>query len=125
MAPVKVLICGDVRGRLADLSTRVSTLQKSAHGPFDVIFATGEFLPPADADPTTLEAFTASARDFVAMPLYFVSQDVARAKALNEALGNNVHFLGAMAASGIESVCGLAVAHVSGMDTTWDPQSGK
>ena len=43
---VKILISGDVDGRLDLLYKRVSTLHNSpSHGPFEYLFCTGSFLP--------------------------------------------------------------------------------
>lgn len=50
---VKVLLCGDVRGRIDQLVARVSKLQSSAHGPFDLLFCVGEFFAPPVSQPTS------------------------------------------------------------------------
>ena len=38
---VKVLICGDVNGQFDLVLSRITTLQNSAHGPFQVLFFSG------------------------------------------------------------------------------------
>lgn len=48
----KVLLCGDVRGRLDVLAARVAKLQASSHGPFDAVLAAGDFWGPKDAEET-------------------------------------------------------------------------
>ena len=40
---VKVLLAGDVAGRLGTLHARVAALNGSSHGPFDVVFCVGRF----------------------------------------------------------------------------------
>ncbi|XP_009793980.1 zinc finger CCCH domain-containing protein 64 [Nicotiana sylvestris] len=44
MAPLRILLCGDVLGRLNQLFKRVSSVNKSA-GPFDALFCVGQFFP--------------------------------------------------------------------------------
>lgn len=43
--PRKVLLCGDVGGRLEALFKRVVTLNASAAGPFDMVLCCGAFFP--------------------------------------------------------------------------------
>ncbi|KAJ1440810.1 CwfJ C-terminus 1-domain-containing protein-like protein [Ochromonadaceae sp. CCMP2298] len=54
---VKALFCGDVKGRWSQLLDRLNELQKSKHGPFDVLFITGKLVDSAgeDADNSAIE----------------------------------------------------------------------
>lgn len=42
MANVKILVCGDVKGRIADLMKRLGNVNKKA-GPFEMVICTGIF----------------------------------------------------------------------------------
>ena len=42
----KVLLCGDVNGKLSTLFNRVAAVNKS-NGPFDLLLCTGAFFPEA------------------------------------------------------------------------------
>ncbi|KAA3477186.1 zinc finger CCCH domain-containing protein 64 [Gossypium australe] len=44
MASPRILLCGDVLGRLNQLFKRVNSVNKSA-GPFDALFCVGQFFP--------------------------------------------------------------------------------
>lgn len=44
---VKVLICGDVDGNFDQMLSRVTTLQNSSHGPFQILFFTGSLFQSA------------------------------------------------------------------------------
>jgi hypothetical protein len=44
----KILIAGDVRGKLAALYKRVASVNSSAAGPFDAVFCVGPFFDGAD-----------------------------------------------------------------------------
>lgn len=45
---VKVLLCGDINNKWADVITRVNALQKSAHGPFDCLVCIGNSIQNED-----------------------------------------------------------------------------
>lgn len=45
---VKVLISGEVDGKFGALFKRVEAVNKSAAGPFDVLFCTGRFFPASN-----------------------------------------------------------------------------
>lgn len=45
---VKVLICGDVDGNFELLLSRITTLQNSAHGPFQILFFSGTLFKNAE-----------------------------------------------------------------------------
>ena len=44
---VKVLICGDVDGNFEQMLSRITTLQNSSHGPFQILFFTGRLFQNA------------------------------------------------------------------------------
>nr|XP_007154656.1 hypothetical protein PHAVU_003G136700g [Phaseolus vulgaris]ESW26650.1 hypothetical protein PHAVU_003G136700g [Phaseolus vulgaris] len=69
MAP-RILLCGDVLGRLNQLFKRVSSVTKSA-GPFDALLCVGQFFPDS---PDQLEEFTAyiEGGSQIPLPTYFV-----------------------------------------------------
>ncbi|CAJ1941685.1 unnamed protein product [Sphenostylis stenocarpa] len=69
MAP-RILLCGDVLGRLNQLFKRVSSVSKSA-GPFDALLCVGQFFPDS---PEQLEEFTAfiEGGSQIPLPTYFV-----------------------------------------------------
>ena len=46
----KILIVGDVRGRLDDLYKRVARVNKTPAGPFDALFCVGPFFEGAAED---------------------------------------------------------------------------
>ena len=45
---VKVLVCGDIEGEWSIFYDRISSLQNSKHGPFDLLFCTGSFFRNLD-----------------------------------------------------------------------------
>ena len=51
---VKLLFCGDAFGNLDEILLRVNKLNASAHGPFDVLFCTGQLLSLDDTAPDAL-----------------------------------------------------------------------
>jgi len=100
---VKVLVCGDVRGNLDVLRSRVETLQSSKHGPFDVLFCVGDFTGDIRMNDLLSVDFP--------IPMYFICEEGHLLKDID--FGNNVHFLGG---AGIKVLpgCGLKVAFLSG-----------
>ncbi|KAI4344517.1 hypothetical protein L6164_011734 [Bauhinia variegata] len=69
MAP-RILLCGDVLGRLNQLFKRVSSVNKSA-GPFDALFCVGQFFPDS---PDQLDEFMGyiEGRTQIPLPTYFI-----------------------------------------------------
>ncbi|KAG4942472.1 hypothetical protein JHK84_046572 [Glycine max] len=69
MAP-RILLCGDVLGRLNQLFKRVSSVNKSA-GPFDALLCVGQFFPDS---PEQLEDFTKyiEGGSHFPLPTYFI-----------------------------------------------------
>ena len=127
---VKLLVCGDVRGKLDVLATKVQRLNSSAHGPFDALLCVGEFAAAANSAPE-LQPFIDGTRSFP-VPAYFVvgrnalpaavttvaeGDASGGAKAAEEVCAGavqvapNVTFLGW---SGVANVSGLKVAFLSG-----------
>ncbi|KAF3439609.1 hypothetical protein FNV43_RR17887 [Rhamnella rubrinervis] len=70
MAPPRILLCGDVLGRLNQLFKRVSTVNKSA-GPFDALLCVGQFFPDS---PDRLDEFNdyVEGRSQIPLPTYFI-----------------------------------------------------
>ena len=104
---LKVLICGDVKGRLDLLHARVAKLNASAHGPFDLLFAVGQFpAPPSDsANAAHIEPYTGPSPALTfPIPLYYFGHPV---EGLHE--GSNLHHLGS---AGVKQVRGLKVVFV-------------
>ncbi|CAJ2649880.1 unnamed protein product [Trifolium pratense] len=69
MAP-RILLCGDVFGRLNQLFKRVSSVNKSA-GPFDALLCVGQFFPDS---PELLDEFMAyiEGGSHIPLPTYFI-----------------------------------------------------
>ncbi|WJX96524.1 hypothetical protein P8452_77720 [Trifolium repens] len=69
MAP-RILLCGDVFGRLNQLFKRVSSVNKSA-GPFDALLCVGQFFPDS---PDLLDEFMAyiEGGSHIPLPTYFI-----------------------------------------------------
>ncbi|XXG46025.1 hypothetical protein AAC387_Pa02g0966 [Persea americana] len=70
MAPPRILLCGDVLGRLNQLFKRVSSVNKSA-GPFDALFCVGQFFPDSS---DLLDEFSQylEGHSQIPLPTYFI-----------------------------------------------------
>ncbi|GER36000.1 CwfJ-like family protein / zinc finger(CCCH-type) family protein [Striga asiatica] len=70
MAAPRILLCGDVLGRLNQLFKRVTSVNKSA-GPFDALLCVGQFFPDS---PEGLEEFNdyIEGRSKIPIPTYFI-----------------------------------------------------
>ncbi|KAK3025764.1 hypothetical protein RJ639_041920 [Escallonia herrerae] len=70
MAPPRILLCGDVNGRLNQLVKRVQSVNKSA-GPFDALLCVGQFFPDSL---DRLDEFTdyIEGRSRIPVPTYFI-----------------------------------------------------
>ncbi|XP_062091034.1 zinc finger CCCH domain-containing protein 64 [Humulus lupulus] len=70
MAPPRILLCGDVLGRLNQLFKRFAAVNKSA-GPFDALLCVGQFFPDS---PERLDEFTeyVEGRSEIPIPTYFI-----------------------------------------------------
>ena len=126
---MKVLICGDVRGRLGVLCARVKQLNESKNGPFDLLLCAGEFFaesPPAapspeqqqqeqqpqQADDDELAPFLQGS-EAVPIPTYFITGLHVDESTLARLLDKqpNLRHLGQ---AGLQAVDGLRVAYLSG-----------
>nr|GMC63554.1 zinc finger CCCH domain-containing protein 64 isoform X1 [Ipomoea batatas] len=135
MAPPRILLCGDVAGRLNQLFKRVSSVNKAA-GPFDALLCVGQFFPEtADG----LEEFNGyiEGRSKVPLPTYFIGDYGAGApKILSAAskessnqgfkmdglrISDNLYWL---KGSGKFTLHGLSVAYLSGRKSESGSQFG-
>ncbi|KAG4959168.1 hypothetical protein JHK87_035801 [Glycine soja] len=134
MAP-RILLCGDVLGRLNQLFKRVSSVNKSA-GPFDALLCVGQFFPDS---PEQLEDFTKyiEGGSHFPLPTYFVGDyGVAAPKLLLQASKDSAnqgfkmdgfkvcHNLYWLKGSGKFSLFGLSVAYLSGRKSSSAQQFG-
>ncbi|KDP33838.1 hypothetical protein JCGZ_07409 [Jatropha curcas] len=90
MAPPRILLCGDVLGRLNQLYKRVQSVNKSA-GPFDALFCVGQFFP---GSPELLEEFMdyVEGRSQIPLPTYFIGDyGIAAPKVLAAASRNSAN----------------------------------
>ncbi|GMH18076.1 hypothetical protein Nepgr_019917 [Nepenthes gracilis] len=125
MAPPRILLCGDVLGRLCQLFKRVLSVNKSA-GPFDALLCVGQFFPDSD---DRLDEFMEymEGKSEIPIPTYFIGDyGVGTAKVLFDATNdpqnqgfrmdglkicNNLYWL---KGSGKFVLHGLSVAYLSG-----------
>ncbi|CAI0387273.1 unnamed protein product [Linum tenue] len=135
MAAPRILLAGDVFGRLNQLFKRVQSVNKSA-GPFDALFCVGQFFPDS---PERLEEFMnyVEGRSSVPLPTYFIGDyGVAAPKVLSTASKNsanlgfkmdglticeNLHWL---RGSGKFSFQGLSIVYLSGRSSSEGQQFG-
>ncbi|OWM83147.1 zinc finger CCCH domain-containing protein 64 isoform X1 [Punica granatum] len=134
MASPRILLCGDVLGRLGQLFKRVSSVNKSA-GPFDALLCVGQFFPDS---PERLEEFVdyVEGRSQIPLPTYFIGDyGVGAAKVLLAASKNHANAgfkmdglkicenLYWLKGSGKFKLQGLSVAYMSGRQSV-DGQLG-
>ncbi|KAH1116924.1 hypothetical protein GLYMA_17G054700v4 [Glycine max] len=134
MAP-RILLCGDVLGRLNQLFKRVSSVNKSA-GPFDALLCVGQFFPDS---PEQLEDFTKyiEGGSHFPLPTYFIGDyGVAAPKLLLQASKDSAnqgfkmdgfkvcHNLYWLKGSGKFPLFGLSVAYLSGRKSSSGQQFG-
>uniref|UniRef100_A0A2P2JC73 Uncharacterized protein MANES_03G034200 n=2 Tax=Rhizophora mucronata TaxID=61149 RepID=A0A2P2JC73_RHIMU len=135
MAAPRILLCGDVLGRLNQLFKRFQSVNKSA-GPFDVLFCVGQFFPDS---PDRLEEFMGyvEGRSPIPLPTYFIGDyGVGALKVLSATskhsgnLGfkmdglkicDNLYWL---RGSGKFTLHGLSVAYLSGRQSSDGQQFG-
>ncbi|KAJ9688137.1 hypothetical protein PVL29_014063 [Vitis rotundifolia] len=125
MAPPRILLCGDVLGRLNQLVKRILSVNKSA-GPFDAVLCVGQFFP--DSPERLLEFMDyIEGRSQIPLPTYFIGDyGIGAAKVLSAAskdsanLGfkmdglricDNLYWL---KGSGKFTLHGLSVVYISG-----------
>ncbi|WCJ42686.1 CwfJ-like family protein / zinc finger (CCCH-type) family protein [Euphorbia peplus] len=135
MAPPRILLCGDVLGRLNQLYKRFQTVNKSS-GPFDAIFCVGQFFPSLDE---LLDDFMnyAEGRSPVPIPTYFIGDYGVGAPKLLTAVSRNSANLGFkmdgfkvsenlywLRGSGKFTFQGLSVVYLSGRQSSEGQQFG-
>ncbi|KAK2645375.1 hypothetical protein Ddye_020570 [Dipteronia dyeriana] len=136
MAPPKILLCGDVLGRLNLLFKRVQSVNKSA-GPFDALLCVGQFFPDSQENLPEFPDFV-EGRSQIPLPTYFIGDyGVAAVKVLVAAskdsanqgfkpdgfkICNNLFWL---KGSGNFNLHGLSVAYLSGRRSSDGLQFGK
>jgi len=124
---MKVLVAGETKGRLDLLFNRVATLHASKAGPFDALFITGEFFPPADEPEggvasTAFEDYLMGVKE-VPVPTYFMEGPSTSAEAKygsvlpGSELCPNCKYLGP---GGLELVGKLTVGYLSQRHTDKD-----
>ncbi|KAK7265375.1 hypothetical protein RJT34_32994 [Clitoria ternatea] len=134
MAP-RILLCGDVLGRLNQLFKRVSSVNKSA-GPFDALLCVGQFFPDS---PDQVDEFTAflEGGSHIPLPTYFIGDyGLAAPKILSQAskdpanrgfkmdgfkVRDNLYWL---KGSGKFYLFGLSVVYLSGRSSSSVQQFG-
>lgn len=134
-SPPRILLSGDVNGRLSQLFKRVNSVNKSA-GPFDALLCVGQFFPDS---PELLEEFTdyIEGRREIPLPTYFIGDyGVAAPKVLSAAVKDpaNLGFkmdglkvcrnLYWLKGGGKFTLFGLSVAYLSGRQTPSGHQFG-
>ncbi|XP_034700474.1 zinc finger CCCH domain-containing protein 64 isoform X2 [Vitis riparia] len=136
MAPPRILLCGDVLGRLNQLVKRILSVNKSA-GPFDAVLCVGQFFP--DSPERLLEFMDyIEGRSQIPLPTYFIGDyGIGAAKVLSAAskdsanLGfkmdglricDNLYWL---KGSGKFTLHGLSVVYISGRRSLDGQQFGK
>ncbi len=130
MSTVKILVCGDVRGRIAELYRRV-TIVNDKHGPFSALFCVGCFL---DVEPLKLGndsdgAVDDDSRAFldgtvsVPVPTFVVpGEDVDHpfvSSRLTRDGGNMAPGIRVLGCNGVTEIDGLVVAFLSGRRQDW------
>ncbi|GAB2293004.1 hypothetical protein Dimus_027227 [Dionaea muscipula] len=129
MAPPRILLCGDVLGRLNQLFKRVHSVSKSA-GPFDALLCVGQFFPDSLDQLDEFMGYMEGRSD-VPIPTYFIGDyGVGAAKVLSAAtrdpgnqgfkmdglkICNNLYWL---KGSGTFKLHGLSVVYLSGKKST-------
>ncbi|KAL6974538.1 hypothetical protein U1Q18_028723 [Sarracenia purpurea var. burkii] len=136
MAPPRILLCGDVLGRLNQLFKRVSSVNKSS-GPFDALLCVGQFFPDSS---DRLEEFTECIEgrsQIPPLPTYFIGDyGVGSVKVLSAATKDSVNQgfkmdglricenLYWLKGSGKFTLHGLSVAYLSGRHSVSGQQFG-
>ncbi|KAF7656109.1 hypothetical protein LDENG_00046290 [Lucifuga dentata] len=120
--PVRVLVCGDVEGKLKALFSRVQAIQKKT-GQFDLLLCVGEFFgttPEAEAEwqEYKTEAKKAPVHTYI---LGAASQETVRffPSADGCELAENITYLGRRGV--FTGVSGLQIAYVSGREALQEP----
>ncbi|XP_007012827.2 PREDICTED: zinc finger CCCH domain-containing protein 64 isoform X1 [Theobroma cacao] len=135
MAPPRILLCGDVLGRLNQLFKRVNSVNKSA-GPFDSLFCVGQFFPDETDRLEELMDYV-EGRAQIPLPTYFIGDyGAGAAKVLSAASKNSANQgfkmdgfkicdnLFWLKGSGKFTLHGLSVAYLSGRQLSSGQQFG-
>ncbi|OMO67291.1 Zinc finger, CCCH-type [Corchorus capsularis] len=135
MAPPRILLCGDVLGRLSQLFKRVNSVNKSA-GPFDALFCVGQFFPDETDRLDELMDYV-EGRAQIPLPTYFIGDyGVGAPKVLSVASKNSANQgfkmdgfkicdnLFWLKGSGKFTLHGLFVAYLSGRQSSSGQQFG-
>ncbi|MBA0810411.1 hypothetical protein Gohar_002412, partial [Gossypium harknessii] len=135
MASPRILLCGDVLGRLNQLFKRVNSVNKSA-GPFDALFCVGQFFPD---EPDRLDELMdyVEGRAQVPLPTYFIGDYGVGAPKVLSAVSRNSANQGFkmdgfkvcdnlfwLKGSGMFTFHGLSVAYLSGRQLSNGQQFG-
>ncbi|GAV77689.1 CwfJ_C_2 domain-containing protein/CwfJ_C_1 domain-containing protein [Cephalotus follicularis] len=135
MAPPRILLCGDVVGRLNQLFKRVQSVNKSA-GPFDALLCVGQFFPESAEQLEELIDYV-EGRSHIPLPTYFTGDyGIGAAKVLLSASTNSANLgfkmdgimispnLFWLKGSGKFTLNGLSIAYLSGKDSAEGQQFG-
>ncbi|KAF8393539.1 hypothetical protein HHK36_021783 [Tetracentron sinense] len=135
MDPPRILLCGDVLGRLNQLSKRVSSVNKST-GPFDAVLCVGQFFPDSSDRLDELLDYI-EGRSQIPLPTYFIGDyGIGAPKVLLVASKDSAnrgfkldglkicHNLYWLKGSGKFTLHGLSVAYLSGRHSLESQQFG-
>jgi hypothetical protein len=113
---MKVLVCGDVKGRFDAVFARVQALNKTKHGPFDVLFCVGQFFGSG----SEIEAYLSKSKE-VPIDTYFITAGEELPDCMNsvQAGGEICAKMNYLGQAGLKTVAGLSVAFLSGV---YDPE---
>ena len=107
---VKVLFSGDVDSNFEILIGRINELQKSAHGPFDLVLCTGQFFKALEE----LQKFLANTEFRSPIPIYILDSDIFDSpeaiSTFDLLTSKNILIL---KGSGIQNILNLSVAYLS------------
>ncbi|CAO2841546.1 unnamed protein product [Amaranthus hypochondriacus] len=134
-SPPRILLSGDVYGRLSQLFKRVNSVNKSA-GPFDALFCVGQFFPDSTQQLEEFMEYISGQRD-IPIPTYFIGDyGVGAPKVLSTAARDPAnqgfmmdglrvcHNLFWLKGGGKFTIFGLSVAYLSGRQSPSGQQFG-
>jgi len=115
--PMKLLVAGDVQGKLLDFFFKIEAINDSAAGPFDALFCVGDFFGSGtDAKDFELEKYVSGAAE-PPIPTYIIpstlgdgsTKEMLKPDGLR--ICKNLEYLGRF---GIKTIQGIRVAYLSG-----------
>ncbi|KAL0482401.1 hypothetical protein AKO1_013055 [Acrasis kona] len=117
--PIKILVCGDVKGEFSRLFNKVNDLNAGPSGPFDILFCVGQFFSEEDeykgASNEDSLAFIAGEKP-INVPTYFIEgghgSEFIDKNPDGCRLCQNLTFLGR---SGVKYISGLNIMYLSGV----------